>query len=237
MSQEAYRQHLERHDGEDPARVLEGYQVWFDDALPARRERALDYAAGRGHGVDYLRAAGFREVEAFDIDAEGVERLAGRASAVHASATPTQWLAEHPGRYDLVLAKDVVEHLEHERTLPTVRGLLGLLRPGGRLVISVPHAVSFAGLYLRYGDFTHRTAFTESSLRYVLEAAGGAELRFHRPRFRFRASPKTLVYRGLKRAWHAALKAIYLVEFGDPSTLPAHFHPRLVISATPQEAS
>ena len=87
MSQEAYRQHLERHDGEDPARVLEGYQVWFDDALPARRERALDYAAGRGHGVDYLRAAGFREVEAFDIDAEGVERLAGRASAVHASAT------------------------------------------------------------------------------------------------------------------------------------------------------
>ena len=87
------------------------------------------------------------------------------------------------------------------------------------------------------GDIADQTKRTLDNLLHVLEAAGGAELRFHGPRFRFRASPKTLVYRGLKRAWHAALKAIYLVEFGDPSTLPAHFHPRLVISATPQEAS
>ncbi|MGE0711127.1 MAG: class I SAM-dependent methyltransferase [Planctomycetota bacterium] len=231
--QAAYREHLRRHEREDPARVQEGYAVWFDDALPAARGRALDYGAGRGHGVDYLASRGFAEVEAFDVDPDLVSALRGRASAVHASAAPREWLQAQAGRYDLILAKDVVEHLPHEETLATVGALLGALRPEGRLVVSVPHAVSFSGVYVRYADFTHRTAFTESSLRYVLEGAGGRAVRFHAPRFGPPRSPKTLAYRALKRAWFGALRAIYFLETPDPAALPSHFHPRLVASAAP----
>jgi 2-polyprenyl-3-methyl-5-hydroxy-6-metoxy-1,4-benzoquinol methylase len=236
MKQGSYRQHLERHEREDVARVQEGYAVWFDEPLgqlaSERRERALDYGAGRGQGVDYLRSRGFAEVEAFDVDADLVHGLSGRADAVHSAADPLAWLDAQSGRYDLVLAKDVVEHLPRQETLPVVAGLLRSLRPGGRLVVSVPHAVSFTGVYVRYGDFTHRTAFTESSLRFVLEAAGGEGVSFHAPHFAFPSSPKTLAYRALKRAWFTVLRGIYFLETPDRAALPSHFHPRIVASAS-----
>ena len=227
----AYRDHLDRNRG-DAARKLEGYAVWFDAALEGgARGRALDYGAGLGEGLDYLRARGFTEVEAFDLNTELARGLQTRASASHSSSEPLAWLAGQAGRFDLILAKDVVEHLAHEETLPTVRALLAALRPGGRLVVSVPHAVSFTGVYVRYGDFTHRTAFTESSLRYVLEASGGAAVRFHAPRFPASLSPKTLVYRALKGAWFTALRGIYYLENPSREAIPSHFHPRLVASA------
>lgn len=224
----AYRAHLDRSRG-DAARSHEGYAVWFDAALGSRRGRALDYGAGLGAGVDYLRASGFGEVEAFDTRPE----LAGpgHADAVHVSDAPLEWLAGQKGRYDLILAKDVVEHLAHEETLPTVEALLAALAPGGRLVVSVPHAVSFTGVYLRYGDFTHRTAFTESSLRYVLEASGGRSVRFFGPNFGFRLSPKTIAYRALKGAWFGVLRGIYYLENPSRDAIPSHFHPRLVATA------
>lgn len=230
-SERAYRDHLERQRG-DAGRKLEGYAVWFDEALGGvPRARALDYGAGLGEGLDYLRARGFAEVEAFDLNAELARGLEGRASASHSSSEPRAWLEAQAGRFDLILAKDVVEHLTHEETLPTLRALLGALRPGGRLVVSVPHAVSFTGVYVRYGDFTHRTAFTESSLRYVLEASGGEGVRFFAPRFPRRLRPKTLVYRALKGAWFAALRGIYYLENPSREAIPSHFHPRLVASA------
>lgn len=227
---QAYQRHLDRNRG-DAARSHEGYAVWFDAALGPGRGRALDFGAGLGAGVSYLRASGFEEVEAFDTRAELAMPLSGLADAVHVSTDSLAWLESQAGRYDLILAKDVVEHLPHEETLPTVRALLGTLAPGGRLVVSVPHAVSFTGVYLRYGDFTHRTAFTESSLRYVLEASGGRSVRFFGPEFKLRLSPKTLAYRALKRAWFGVLRGIYFLENPSREAIPSHFHPRLVAVA------
>ncbi|MBL4847856.1 MAG: methyltransferase domain-containing protein [Planctomycetes bacterium] len=231
MSEEgAYHRHLHSNRG-DAARSHEGYAVWFDATLPSQRARALDFGAGLGAGVDYLRASGFRAVESFDTRVELSASLAERVDKAHVSNDPRAWLATQAGRYDLILAKDVVEHLAHEETLPTVEALLGALAPGGRLVVSVPHAVSFTGVYLRYGDFTHRTAFTESSLRYVLEASGGAGVQFYGPKFEFRWSPKTIAYRALKKAWFGVLKGIYYLETPSLDAIPSHFHPRLVATA------
>lgn len=227
---DAYQRHLDRNRG-DAGRSHEGYAVWFDAALGPCQGRALDFGAGLGAGVDYLRASGFQHVESFDTRAELAETLRGRADEVHVSDDPETWLATQAGRYDLILAKDVLEHLAHEETLPVVRSLLGALAKGGRLVVSVPHAVSFTGVYLRYGDFTHRTAFTESSLRYVLEASGGKGVRFHGPDFGFRWSPKTIAYRALKGAWFKVLHGIYYLENPSRDAIPSHFHPRLVAVA------
>jgi len=229
---QAYQRHLDRNRG-GGERSHEGYAVWFDATLGPQRGRALDFGAGLGAGVAYLRASGFSEVEAFDTRPELAEPLRGCADAVHVSDDPLAWLNQQAGRYDLILAKDVVEHLAHEETLPTVSALLRALAPGGRLVVSVPHAVSFTGVYLRYGDFTHRTAFTESSLRYVLEASGGRAVRFHGPNFGFRLSPKTIAYRALKGAWFGVLRGIYYLENPSRDAIPTHFHPRLVATAEP----
>lgn len=229
MSEGAYARHLARQQG-DPARSLEGYAVWFDAALGPGRGLALDFGAGLGEGIDYLATRGFGPLESFDVELELSAALASRVEAAHTASDPRAWLATQRGRFALILAKDVLEHLPHEETVPVTQALLAALAPGGRLVVSVPHAVGFAGIYARYGDFTHRTAFTESSLRFVLEAAGARAVTLHPPRFQLRLSPKTLVYRGLKRVWHTALKGLYALE--DPASVPTHCHPRLVASAT-----
>ena len=231
----AYDQHLERHQAaETDAQQLEGYRVWFDGAVTAGAGPALDYGAGRGQGVRYLRARGFGEVEAYDPNPTLAAGLAQVADAVH-QGPALEFLAGQRGRYGLILCKDVLEHLERDATLPVLRALLAALAPGGRLVLSVPHAVSFVGQTWRYGDFTHRTTFTAGSLRYVLEAAGARAIALHDPRFPvWGTRPRTLLYRALKRGWHLALRAIYTLE--DPGTVPPHFHPRLVASAAAGDA-
>ncbi len=225
----AYERQLEQ-GAQDPGAALEGYGVWFDDAVTQRAGPALDYGSGRGQGLDYLRGRGFTEVHAYEPNPLLADALRAKTSNVHLHESPQAFLQENPGRFALILCKDVLEHVSKEHASETVQLLLNALKPGGRLVVSVPHAVSFVGVYFRYADFTHHTAFTESSLRYVLESAGATKVEFYSPRFPFRPSPKTIAYRLLKRCWHTALKGIYYLENPDPTGQPPHFHPRLVAS-------
>lgn len=86
-------------------------------------------------------------------------------------------------RYDVIVCADVLEHLRRpERLLPACQNLL---KPGGRLLISVPNA-AYAGLTLElmHGEFryrpeglldqTHLRFFTRSSLGRFLQDNGWA---------------------------------------------------------------
>jgi SAM-dependent methyltransferase len=228
--EDAYARHLLRTQEEDEAATREGLEVWFDEALAGAAGRALDVGAGRGQGLDYLRDRGLA-VEAWEPDPALARDLRARGDTVDDEPDPLAFLARQAGRFDLVFCKDVLEHLPPERALAVARAMGEALRPGGRLVVSVPHAVSFRGVYVRYADFTHRTAFTEESLRYVLERAGLGEVAFFAPRFRWTLRPTRLAYRALRRGWFAVLRGIYWLEHPSRRGQPAHFFPRLVASA------
>jgi SAM-dependent methyltransferase len=224
----AYAAHLERTQAsEHPDDTREGLDVWFEGALPAGRGRALDHGAGRGQGLLWLAERGF-EAEGYEPDPALASALRRSGARVHDDADPIAFLDRVAGQYDLILCKDVLEHVAHDRIVDTAERLARALRPGGRLIVSVPHAVSFIGTYVRYGDFTHTIAFTEASLRYVLERAGLEHVAFHGPRFRFRPRPATIAYRALRRVWHGVLRGIYLLEHPSRAGSPSHFFPRLV---------
>ncbi len=230
-AEEAYAAHLARTQEHEAGATLEGLDVWFDAAAPRGPGRALDWGAGRGQALHWLRGRGLRP-EAFEPDPVLAGSLRAAGETVHeATDGGAAFLAAHEGAFDLVLAKDVLEHVARERIVETTRALGRALRPGGTLVVSVPHAVSFAGVYVRYGDFTHTTAFTEESLRYVLEAAGLSRIANHGPRFGATLRPTRLAYRALRGAWHLALRGIYLLEHPSRRGQPPHFFPRLVASA------
>lgn len=205
---DAYAAHLARTQEDDDAATREGLEVWFDEALAGVDGLALDVGAGRGQALDYLAARGLA-VEAWEPDPALADALRRRGALVHDAPDPAEFLREQAGRFDLVFCKDVLEHLPREQALEVTRRLGEALRPGGRLVVSVPHAVSFRGVYVRYADFTHQTAFTEESLRYLLERSGLRDVAFFAPRFRFKARPSTLAYRALRRGWFTVLRAIY----------------------------
>ena len=86
-----------------------------------RSDRILDYGCGGGMFLRFLREQGY--TNSFGYDAY-----------VAAYENPSV-LNE---RYDVIVSWDVIEHDEDPRGL--VRKLVGLLRPGGLLVIGTPNA-------------------------------------------------------------------------------------------------
>ena len=71
------------------------------------------------------------------------------------------------GLLDLVLVLDVLEHVEHDRAL--LREVFRVLRPGGRVIVSVP---AFQGLWSRHDELHHhkRRYSRRDLLRVVAEA-------------------------------------------------------------------
>jgi len=130
--------------------------------LFAARARSVGHSVT---GVDYTEIQGVRErTDQFfvaDLE-EGIPEAVG-------------------GRYDVVVAGDVIEHLS--RPAATLRQIREVLRPGGQLLLSVPNfghwyprtrvATGLFG-YDRRGilDNTHLRFFTRSTLRRMVRAAG-----------------------------------------------------------------
>lgn len=129
--------------------------------VPAGPLRLLDVGCGAGATLEAIRA---RETVAW---AGGVELEPGAAERAERrfdrlwredvqGFDPGAEIA--PGSLDLILCLDVLEHLPDPWAV--VRRLSPLLRPGGRLIVSVPNIRNWKfirGLLLR-GDFHYREA-------------------------------------------------------------------------------
>jgi len=86
-------------------------------------------------------------------------------------AHPHDWpdLALAAGPFDLVFALEFIEHLGAEEALEFLVRARGLLRPGGRIVLSTPDVFT-PGRWHR--DAGHRTPFSPWELGAFLEEAG-----------------------------------------------------------------
>ena len=103
-------------------------------ARPPKGANLLEVGCGTGHNLPML--AGFGSVEAIEIDEQArtiAEKRLGRP--VHGSRLPElPGIPEH--HYDLIGAFDVVEHVDDD--VAAITSLAKRLRPGGKLVITVP---------------------------------------------------------------------------------------------------
>jgi 2-polyprenyl-3-methyl-5-hydroxy-6-metoxy-1,4-benzoquinol methylase len=107
-------------------------------------ENVLDFGCGSGVMLPFL-AQHSRQVTAIDIDLLPVESLkkyiplAENVRVLDAKQISLPQLT--PKSFDLINALDVLEHVDDLST--TLRDLLNLLKPGGRLVISGPTENTF----------------------------------------------------------------------------------------------
>jgi len=100
-------------------------------------DRVADVGCGSGWLSDLCRRQGAR-VLAADIAPAGVAAARRRYPEVgHFTAADVYHLPMRPGAFDVVVLSEVLEHLEDlDAALDQVRALL---RPGGRLLVAVPH--------------------------------------------------------------------------------------------------
>ena len=103
-------------------------------AQPPDDARLLEIGCGTGHNLAMLGQ--FGSVDALEVD-ETARALAEERLGKAVFSAPLPELAGIPERaYDLVAAFDVVEHIADDEA--AIRSIARLLKPGGRLVVTVP---------------------------------------------------------------------------------------------------
>jgi O-antigen biosynthesis protein len=148
-----------------------------------RGSEVLELGPAKGYFTRILKQALKCEVDAIEIDPTMAEHAQPHCrDLVIADLDTLDWAALWPGRrYDTIIAADVLEHLRSpERALIALRQRL---KPGGRLLISLPN-IAYAGMIFglleddfRYRDEglldrTHLRFFTRTTLEETLTANG-----------------------------------------------------------------
>jgi 2-polyprenyl-3-methyl-5-hydroxy-6-metoxy-1,4-benzoquinol methylase len=149
--------------------------------IPVSARKVLDIGCGAGRLGAAVKARQGAEVVGIELVAEAAQAARSRLDQVLAGDVERLDLPFEPGSFDAIVCGDVLEHLrEPERLLRQARGWL---RPGGRLVASIPnvrhHTVVRSLLegnwtYEPAGllDRTHLQFFTRRDIEDLFRAAG-----------------------------------------------------------------
>lgn len=147
--------------------------IYLKEDLPEDHSSpVLDVGCGFGFALRALRASGFSDVRGIEISEHQAEIARRGGFEVPVVSETTAYLREHRGRFGLILLLDVIEHVPVSAQIDLARAIREALRPGGRLIMTVPNANSPLAARWRYIDFTHYASFTEHSLFFVLSNAG-----------------------------------------------------------------
>jgi len=166
----------------DPGSRFHRYRIRMVLELcgPLRGRRAVDLGSGWGT-ISFAIAREAEEVvgvdfaeTAVEISRQRLEREPHPNLRFHRADARKTGLPG--GRWDLVVAADLVEHLPPDDTLEVYREALRLLRPGGRLVVWTPNPDHFLERLRARGvlkaDPTHVDYKTLGRIVGELEAAG-----------------------------------------------------------------
>jgi 2-polyprenyl-3-methyl-5-hydroxy-6-metoxy-1,4-benzoquinol methylase len=148
--------------------------------LPRPLGRVLDVGCGSGGVSRSLRAAGAGPIEGIEINPGAAEKARDVLDAVHVGSVEQILLSgELTGRFDTIVAYDVLEHLADPATVLTA------LRPlGARIHVSVPNARHHSLVrdlvvrgtfgYTDWGhrDRTHLRWFTRRDIEALLTDTG-----------------------------------------------------------------
>jgi len=147
--------------------------------------KVLDYGAGAGELTRRLLAMQrFESVSAADI----MRMRSDLAADEWIEQDLNEPVREHDAAFDVVIAAEVIEHLENPRF--TMREVFRLLRPGGTALITTPNneswrsliALLFCGHYAAFGDTSypaHITALLRKDLTRIFQEANFPAPTFH----------------------------------------------------------
>jgi SAM-dependent methyltransferase len=91
-------------------------------------------------------------------------------------------------KFDLIVAFDVVEHIDSEDLVDFLKKIHNLLKSNGLFIMRVPNGSSPLGLANQHGDVTHRNIITESKMEFWAKSAN--------LRINYRGGDFYLIYNG-----------------------------------------
>jgi nucleoside-diphosphate-sugar epimerase/SAM-dependent methyltransferase len=137
-----------------------------------RSSRILVISCGPGYFVNLLREQGYTNVVGIDSVAAKVAHATSRGLDCRV-ARALGFLTASTAPWDLIIAEQELNHLTKEEILRFLALCRDRLRDGGPVIV---HAINGAhpivGSESRWGNFDHYNAWTQYSLRQVLEHTG-----------------------------------------------------------------
>jgi 2-polyprenyl-3-methyl-5-hydroxy-6-metoxy-1,4-benzoquinol methylase len=163
--------------------VRKQFPVWkeyYGRFLPSdKTTKILDVGCGNGGFVYWLQEIGYINSSGIDKSSEQIE-VAKRLGIKNVEyATIVEYLKDKENLYDVIFARDVIEHFQKVEILEILKLFYNSLRQGGKVVIQTPNSEAPFGSRYRYWDFTHEIAFTRSSLNQIFKATGFKNTEFY----------------------------------------------------------
>jgi len=123
--------------------------------------KILDIGCSVGNFLFYCKLDG-KEAVGLDIDKEAIAICKARGlKAININADAKLPFAKDS--FDAINCWALIEHLTHERRDGLLKEIRRVLKPNGKLVITVP----LAGSPLFWNDYTHKWGYTEKSLKMM----------------------------------------------------------------------
>jgi cyclopropane fatty-acyl-phospholipid synthase-like methyltransferase len=147
----------------------------FWDKTGCTKEMAvLEVGCGCGLFLSYLLEKGVGDFLGVDLDPGVRGHLPDGLSDKVVIANIQDYLDSEtrPHLFDRIVMYDVLEHFTPDEGVALLRRLKSVLRRDGKILLRVPNMESPWGAKYQFGDLTHKTAYTPSSLRQAALAGG-----------------------------------------------------------------
>ena len=159
------------------------FPVWkgyYEKFLPQDKSaKILEVGCGNGGLLLWLQRMGYVNASGIDISPEQVEVAKKLGVKVVEQGDIIEWMKDKKELYDMIFARDVIEHFRKDEIFTVVESCHKALKDGGILVLYTLNSESPFGCRYRYGDFTHELGFTRASLAQILRVAGFTEVAFY----------------------------------------------------------
>jgi len=163
--------------------------------------------------MEWLTSQGYRRVRGVDRDAGQVAFARGIVLDVSLANDATAWLTQQT-TVNLVVMKDVLEHIPDGVSQQLLRSVAVQLASDGRIYLAAPNASASFATRWRYIDATHLRSYTEHSLRWQLAAAGLKVLHVTSDDAWVAGSLAGHVQQALKRSFRLWRRLETMAEFG-----------------------
>ena len=159
----------EQHEKQFP--IWESY--YLKHFPESRNIKILEIGCGNGGFLYYLKIKKYCDYFGVDISLDQInEARSILDNHCVEQADLQEFLKGKIGVYDVIVARDVLEHFKKEELFDVLQLIFAALSDRGRLIMQSPNAEGIFGARYRYSDFTHEVAFTQSSISQVLYAVG-----------------------------------------------------------------
>jgi len=192
---------------------MEGYRLDLGVFLPEdKSSKILDLGCGSGYLLDLLLKSGYRNTSGVDISSDQVAFAAKNKLPV-VCEDALSFLRSHK-EYDVIIATDMIEHLNKGEIVSLLLAIRDSLKPGGFVILRTVNASSIVGNIGRYFDFTHETSFTEHSLQQVLVSCGFTNVIVTDNKIPFGFKPTRLARWVIGSLLLLILRFVYTIETG-----------------------